>query len=852
MHYDTIQICNEGNKTLSIVNISLTGISGWHIYSLCGDGTKGFMTEIEPGMCCELVTMFDSHEGEGEHSGEIIITSEGDNYNHEVIIDVTYLVTGADITVTPADFSECLVIGTQVMKTMTIKNEGDDVLEFVISEVDWSESAFFVLWLSQDPNGGVLNPGESMDITLTFDATAAMQLIPCATYKIKLRIQTNDQDAYVMYIPVVMEVGEPDLYLSATSLDFGPFQPCNDEGDCDSFYVQNEGCGCEDLKFTVTEDPEVDWLTIEYPTGEVTLAQFQDQYIKVCTEADELAAGVYTTDLLIESNDPDGDARVTVSMTVHAAWVDADPKSFHVPVSYGKIRDTMLIVCNTGDKPTDWGIQLDTPVPWLQFEPTSGHLEAAADPAEPVCDTIYLHFNAKDSGVEPGFNAKRYLVFDAYDDHCSPKDLIPVEITVYAADIVVIPTDCFNIHLGVEESMDTTLVICNNGLAELNIHSITHGSCNWLDVATLDTALFKGECLDHNVHIYTGQLAPCTTYTDTISIESNDPDENPYKVCVNLTVEAPLIALTETALADTLVFGEKACDVTFGIVNTGCVMALDWLITESPYVSWLSENPITGTTAPGDTSFVTVCFDGAELPVADSPASTYIVVTSNDPTNPSEMIEVTFVTTSAKVAVHPGNVEVGLNVGDFMDKVFTIQNPTEDILNWTLACKDNAAWLTYPKAGSVNPYESEIVNVHVDATNLSNGTHSTTLELAAGETTIDIPVKVLISVRGVEEEGLPEIGDCDVVYLSHNLPNPFATKTSFVYGVPGRTTVMMKVYDCTGKEVKTLVDGTVDSGYYKVSWDGTDNNGSKLVSGIYFYRLAADGTSITKKLILLR
>jgi hypothetical protein len=837
MHYDTITVCNDGNKTLHITGVSLSGLCACTIF-------KTLMADIEPGMCDIIILELDSHDaGEGTHSATLTIDSENDNYNHTVSIPITYLVTGSDLVPDPVSFDVCLVTGTTMTKTLNIKNDGDDVLEWSLSEDNASTPGEWALWLTEDIMGGTLAAGEDVDVTLTFDATADMQLLPCTDYTVDIIISSNDQDNYTFTIPVTMSVGEPDLYLNTTALSFGPYQPCNDEGGCKTFYIQNEGCGCEDLIIhSITEDPEASWLTVT-PT-EFTLAQFQDQVVEVCVEADELEAGEYTTDLVIDSNDPDGEAVVTVTMTVHAAWVDVMPKAFNIPVSFGKEVDTFLVACNTGDKPSFWHIQLDTPVPWLSFEPDTG----TVFPEE--CDTIFITFDAE--GLDPGFTATRYLVYDAYDDHCSPKDLIPVTITVYAPDIVVVP-ECFYLTLGWEESMDTTLTICNNGLAELNIHEIfTGGSC-WLEVATIDTALFKGDCFDHLVHVYTGML-PCEIgeYDDTITIVSNDPDENPFKVCVHLDVVGPTICVTTDGIDTTGVFGELFCvEGVLGICNTGN-RDLDWLITESPYVSWLGIDPITGTTAPGDTFFVDVCFDGAELPVEDGTQSTNIVITSNDPCMMTMSVAVSFTTTSSKAVVTPGNVNIGMNTGESMDKTFQIQNTTEDILHWTLVCRDAIEWLEYPEAGAVNPGATQDITLRVDASNLANGTYKTTLTLNTPENTQDIPVELIVNLKGVESEGLPEIGNCEVVYLSNNLPNPFATKTSFVYGVPGRTHVAMKVYDCTGKEVKTLVDGTVDSGYYKVSWDGTDTYGNKLVSGIYFYRMAADGETLTKKLILLR
>ncbi|MCH7761877.1 T9SS type A sorting domain-containing protein [candidate division TA06 bacterium] len=93
--------------------------------------------------------------------------------------------------------------------------------------------------------------------------------------------------------------------------------------------------------------------------------------------------------------------------------------------------------------------------------------------------------------------------------------------------------------------------------------------------------------------------------------------------------------------------------------------------------------------------------------------------------------------------------------------------------------------------------------------------------------------------------------------LHQNEPNPFHGSTVIRYSLPVTTQATLKVYDLTGREVRTLVDGKQEAGSYSVTWDGRDNQGEKAVAGIYFTRLASrigqasDFTS-TMKTILLR
>lgn len=85
-----------------------------------------------------------------------------------------------------------------------------------------------------------------------------------------------------------------------------------------------------------------------------------------------------------------------------------------------------------------------------------------------------------------------------------------------------------------------------------------------------------------------------------------------------------------------------------------------------------------------------------------------------------------------------------------------------------------------------------------------------------------------------------------------NYPNPFNPSTEVVYTLPIDAEVTLKIYNILGREVITLVEGIKTAGEHRIRWDGTDESGRQVASGIYLYRLQADRASTTKKMILLR
>lgn len=88
--------------------------------------------------------------------------------------------------------------------------------------------------------------------------------------------------------------------------------------------------------------------------------------------------------------------------------------------------------------------------------------------------------------------------------------------------------------------------------------------------------------------------------------------------------------------------------------------------------------------------------------------------------------------------------------------------------------------------------------------------------------------------------------------LAGNYPNPFNPSTVVEYSIAADSPVNIAIYDVAGRLVCTLVDEFMACGAYTVIWDGTDNRGAAVSTGVYFYRLVAGGDHLTKKMVLLR
>ena len=88
--------------------------------------------------------------------------------------------------------------------------------------------------------------------------------------------------------------------------------------------------------------------------------------------------------------------------------------------------------------------------------------------------------------------------------------------------------------------------------------------------------------------------------------------------------------------------------------------------------------------------------------------------------------------------------------------------------------------------------------------------------------------------------------------LHQNYPNPFNPVTQIDYDLPKEGLARMVIYDVMGREVKELVNQSLNAGYHTVRWDGTNSRGANVSAGLYFCSLSTGSFNKTMKLLLLK
>ncbi len=88
--------------------------------------------------------------------------------------------------------------------------------------------------------------------------------------------------------------------------------------------------------------------------------------------------------------------------------------------------------------------------------------------------------------------------------------------------------------------------------------------------------------------------------------------------------------------------------------------------------------------------------------------------------------------------------------------------------------------------------------------------------------------------------------------LYPNYPNPFNPSTQIAFFLPENDNIRLTIYNALGQQIRTLVSGSREAGYQQITWNGRDDQGNSVESGIYFYRLSSGNFDQQRKMILVR
>ncbi|MCK4547246.1 MAG: T9SS type A sorting domain-containing protein [Candidatus Eisenbacteria sp.] len=116
----------------------------------------------------------------------------------------------------------------------------------------------------------------------------------------------------------------------------------------------------------------------------------------------------------------------------------------------------------------------------------------------------------------------------------------------------------------------------------------------------------------------------------------------------------------------------------------------------------------------------------------------------------------------------------------------------------------------------------------------------------------DILLRLFLGYSTAVPDEEAELDTRHAYSLDQNLPNPFNPETQIRFSVRDRSHVSIKIYDVTGRVVRTLVDEAMQPGPHQVHWDGANDHGQPVATGMYFCRMSAGEFTAVRKMVMLK
>ena len=265
-------------------------------------------------------------------------------------------------------------------------------------------------------------------------------------------------------------------------------------------------------------------------------------------------------------------------------------------------------------------------------------------------------------------------------------------------------------------------------------------------------------------------------------------------------------------------------------------------------VDWVQIDPTYGYIEQGQTDEISIEVSAEEL-IPDN-FTCYLIITTNDVGNPVVSVPINLYVTAEfpQIEVSTDFIDFGeVPVGQQTSEILTISNAGNSALEITDLIFSNDVFSTDLASLTILPDASEEMEIFF--TPVQTGVHEAILTIFSNDYIHpEIEIELLGEATQTGNDDIPAL----VTAVQQNYPNPFNPNTTIKFSLAQTGKVSLIIYNIKGKKVKTLVNGILEPQNYSVSWNGVDDDGKQVSSGVYLYRFRAGKINELKRMLLIK
>ena len=188
--------------------------------------------------------------------------------------------------------------------------------------------------------------------------------------------------------------------------------------------------------------------------------------------------------------------------------------------------------------------------------------------------------------------------------------------------------------------------------------------------------------------------------------------------------------------------------------------------------------------------------------------------------------------------------KLGAQVGIEGSLIYATDNSTGNVAGYGVTNTDGSFTVAELAPGT---YTVTVDKVDYSSTSMTASPTYDPTTGAAVTSTVSMSIDAVITDAPTDHPTVPTN-----YVLAQNYPNPFNPTTQILFTIPRNERVTLSIFNVLGQRIATLVDGLLTQGTHVVTWNGRDNRGMQLPSGVYFYTLKAPGFAESKRMLMLK